>query len=39
MKTSIHFFITSGTVLRMRSISDKNFRVNRNTRFIFNNFS
>jgi hypothetical protein len=29
------FLITSGTVLRMRSISDKNFRVNQNTCITF----
>jgi len=39
MKTKIHFFIISRSVLlRMRSVSDKSFRENQNTYFVFSIF-
>jgi len=39
MKTSIYFFIISRSVLLiMRNISNKSYRENQNTHFMFNNF-
>ena len=37
METHIHVFIISRSILlRMRNVSDKSFRENQNTRFMFN---
>ena len=38
MKTNIHFFIISCSVLRMRNVSDKSCREIQNTQFMFNDF-
>ena len=39
MKTNIHFFIISHSVLlRMRNVSDKSCRVNQNTVYVQNHF-
>jgi len=38
MKTKVHFLITSRSVLlKMSIVSDKCFRENRNTHFVFSN--
>jgi len=39
MKTNVHFFITSLSILlRMRNVLDVMCRGNQNTRFVLNNF-
>jgi len=39
MKSNTHLFIVSRSViLRMRNVSDKIYRENQNTHFVFNNF-
>ena len=38
MKADLRFFIiSSSNLLRMRNVSDKSFRENRKTHFLFNN--